>query len=243
MVIRHRRMAQRCEMLVQNCHPERSKTVSNENRFAQSRDLVFSREPANARRVPLLPLHNAKRLAPGTLHRHGQQSPQACLATQEPHPRGFTDDYNCTRLVYWESFDDVHNAIGREKQLKRWRREKKLWLIAQKNPRWHDLAVDWYPTETQGPSTAMTKLCTTSKIQGRHPTLSSRAKQNDERSESFCAVGGPCVSPLGRLEKQGLHFGDARRATRVPRVAPFPIWPEALQNRKVIVLVKPDSPT
>lgn len=54
---------------------------------------------------------------------------------------GFTDDYNCARLVYWESFDDVANAIDREKQLKRWRREKKLYLIAQKNPRWQDLGV------------------------------------------------------------------------------------------------------
>jgi putative endonuclease len=32
---------------------------------------------------------------------------------------GFSDDYNCTRLVYWESFDDVANAIDREEQLKR----------------------------------------------------------------------------------------------------------------------------
>ena len=47
---------------------------------------------------------------------------------------GFTDDYNCTRLVYWESFDDVVNAINREKQQKRWRREKKMWLIERKNP-------------------------------------------------------------------------------------------------------------
>jgi putative endonuclease len=65
---------------------------------------------------------------------------------------GFTGDYHCTRLVYWESFDDVANAIDREKQLKRWRREKKLWLVSQKNPSWKDLAADWY--KTQGPSTA-----------------------------------------------------------------------------------------
>jgi putative endonuclease len=38
---------------------------------------------------------------------------------------GFTDDYNATRLVYWEGFDDVVKAINREKQLKGWRREKK----------------------------------------------------------------------------------------------------------------------
>ena len=67
---------------------------------------------------------------------------------------GFTDDYNATRLAYWENFDDVHKAIAREKQLKNWRREKKLWLIARFNPAWKDLAADWYPGigETQGPS-------------------------------------------------------------------------------------------
>jgi putative endonuclease len=47
---------------------------------------------------------------------------------------GFTDDYNASRLVYWERCDDVYRAIAREKQLKRWRREKKLWLIARFNP-------------------------------------------------------------------------------------------------------------
>lgn len=39
---------------------------------------------------------------------------------------GFTDDYNATHLVYWESYEDVHKAIEREKQLKRWRLEKKI---------------------------------------------------------------------------------------------------------------------
>ena len=65
---------------------------------------------------------------------------------------GFTDDYNAIRLVYWESFDDVRNAIDRENKLKGWRREKKLWLVEQMNPKWRDLAADWYGT--QGPSTA-----------------------------------------------------------------------------------------
>ena len=61
---------------------------------------------------------------------------------------GFTDDYNATRLVYWESYDDVHKAIGREKQLKNWRRDKKLWLIATLNPKFRDLAADWYENQT-----------------------------------------------------------------------------------------------
>ena len=62
---------------------------------------------------------------------------------------GFTDHYNATRLVYWESFDDVGRAIDREKQLKGWRRGKKLWLIGRFNLETRDLAADWY--ETQGP--------------------------------------------------------------------------------------------
>jgi putative endonuclease len=57
---------------------------------------------------------------------------------------GFTRQYKCHRLVYYESFDDVNKAIDREKQLKRWNRTKKEWLIAQRNPTWKDLAGEWY---------------------------------------------------------------------------------------------------
>jgi predicted GIY-YIG superfamily endonuclease len=55
----------------------------------------------------------------------------------------FTSKYGCDRLVYYESLDDVHNAIGREKQLKGWARAKKIALIESKNPRWEDLAQKW----------------------------------------------------------------------------------------------------
>jgi putative endonuclease len=61
---------------------------------------------------------------------------------------GFTDSYNAVRLVYWESFDDVIKAINREKQLKNWRREKKLWLTASTNPKFRDLSADWYNKES-----------------------------------------------------------------------------------------------
>lgn len=57
--------------------------------------------------------------------------------------KGFSHEHCCTRLVYYESFDDVHKAIGREKQLKGWRREKKIALIEVLNPRWVDLAEKW----------------------------------------------------------------------------------------------------
>ncbi len=45
--------------------------------------------------------------------------------------------------MYWESFDDVLKAISREKQLKGWRRSKKIALIEFTNPRWEDLAEKW----------------------------------------------------------------------------------------------------
>jgi putative endonuclease len=56
---------------------------------------------------------------------------------------GFSKRYHCDRLVYYESYDWVHRAIGREKQLKGWRRSKKIALIESKNPRWKDLSEGW----------------------------------------------------------------------------------------------------
>jgi len=56
---------------------------------------------------------------------------------------GFSRDCKCNRLMYWERFDDVLKAINREKQLKGWRRAKKIALIESINPRWADLAEKW----------------------------------------------------------------------------------------------------
>ena len=56
---------------------------------------------------------------------------------------GFSSKYQCDRLVYYEAFDDVHKAIGRENQLKGWIRAKKIALIESLNPRWQDLAENW----------------------------------------------------------------------------------------------------
>ena len=57
---------------------------------------------------------------------------------------GFTSKYNITKLVYFEPFGDIRDAIAREKQLKRWRREKKVALIEQINPEWRDLSLDFH---------------------------------------------------------------------------------------------------
>ena len=51
---------------------------------------------------------------------------------------GFAKKYGCSRLVHYEVFSEVTAAISREKQLKGWRREKKIVLVQAKNPRWQD---------------------------------------------------------------------------------------------------------
>jgi putative endonuclease len=57
---------------------------------------------------------------------------------------GFTSKYNIDRLLYVETIKDAVSAISREKQIKKWRREKKVKLIDLLNPRWNDLSQNWY---------------------------------------------------------------------------------------------------
>jgi putative endonuclease len=59
---------------------------------------------------------------------------------------GFTRKYRVTRLVYFERFGDVREAIAREKQLKKWNRAWKVRLVEAENPRW----VDLYPSLIAG---------------------------------------------------------------------------------------------
>ena len=56
---------------------------------------------------------------------------------------GFCDKYNVERLLYFERFGDVNAAIRREKQLKGWKREKKIKLIDSVNCAWNDLTEEW----------------------------------------------------------------------------------------------------
>jgi putative endonuclease len=55
---------------------------------------------------------------------------------------GFTSKYKIQRLVYYEVYDNVRDAIAREKQIKGWLRVKKIALIETTNPTWRDLSVD-----------------------------------------------------------------------------------------------------
>ena len=68
---------------------------------------------------------------------------------------GFTKKYNIDRLVYFEEYGEVWDAIAREKQIKSWRREKKVWLIETVNPNWDDWGSDekWTAPMAGDPST------------------------------------------------------------------------------------------
>ena len=58
--------------------------------------------------------------------------------------KGFTSRYNINKLVYFEEFGDVNEAISREKQIKAGSRKKKIALIEKHNPEWKDLSEGWY---------------------------------------------------------------------------------------------------
>ena len=62
---------------------------------------------------------------------------------------GFTKRYNIDRLVYYEETGDIKEAIAREKQVKSWRRAKKIALIQSINPTWIDLSEEWFQSEDQ----------------------------------------------------------------------------------------------
>jgi putative endonuclease len=58
--------------------------------------------------------------------------------------KGFSAKYSCSKLVYYEEFQWIQDAIAREKQLKAGSRQKKIDLIVAENPSWNDLSDGWY---------------------------------------------------------------------------------------------------
>ncbi|MCA9987069.1 MAG: GIY-YIG nuclease family protein, partial [Anaerolineales bacterium] len=61
---------------------------------------------------------------------------------EKRYQQSFTAKYNVNQLVYFEVFDDPHEAARRERQLKGWRRDRKIALIKSMNPQWRDLSQD-----------------------------------------------------------------------------------------------------
>lgn len=62
---------------------------------------------------------------------------------------GFTQKYNLYKLVYFETFNNIREAIAREKQLNGWRRARKVVLIESMNPQWLDLAEKHFKSATK----------------------------------------------------------------------------------------------
>ena len=57
--------------------------------------------------------------------------------------KGFTEKYNVNKLVFFEEFSNIGDAIKSEKQLKAWKRSWKLRLIEESNPEWRDLSLEF----------------------------------------------------------------------------------------------------
>jgi putative endonuclease len=88
---------------------------------------------------------------------------------------GFTAKYNCDRLVWYEPFQNVNEAIAAEKRLKGWRRSKKVALIVERNPNWSDLSTlvgEVVPIDSEIPQVAKAPIGMTvsdvSAMQGAH---------------------------------------------------------------------------
>ena len=69
------------------------------------------------------------------------------LTHKQKQQPGFTQKYNVTRLVYYEVSPSILSAIVREKEIKGWKRVKKITLIESMNPKWLDLAENWFSGE------------------------------------------------------------------------------------------------
>lgn len=68
---------------------------------------------------------------------------------QQKLVEGFTKKYNCTKLIWFEEFREVRDAIECETRMKDWRRDKKVGLIQKSNPQWRDLSDGWYENEAR----------------------------------------------------------------------------------------------
>ena len=64
---------------------------------------------------------------------------------------GFTKKYRVNQLLWYERYDRIEDAIGREKQMKNWRRDTKQQLIERENPDYEDMSREWYEAASPDP--------------------------------------------------------------------------------------------
>jgi putative endonuclease len=66
------------------------------------------------------------------------------ILQHKENKKGFAYRYHCFKLIYFEHFTNIEDAIAREKQIKKWSRDKKEKLISSKNPKWSNLLPEFY---------------------------------------------------------------------------------------------------
>jgi hypothetical protein len=89
-------------------------------------------------------LHPGQRPQRHALRWRDQQAADAGRTAQARDLRSFSKTYGCKTLVWYEKHTTIIEAIRREKQIKRWRRDWKLALIVAENPEWRDLSDCWF---------------------------------------------------------------------------------------------------
>jgi putative endonuclease len=138
---------------------------------------------------------------------------------------GFTRRYNVTRLVYFEETSDVRSAIAREKEIKAWRRSKKTALVDSVNPRWLDLAADWFEPFIPSKARNLAPASVTDEIPRRRTPLNDREASSlaqrftchSERSEESRPAGTTDEIPRRRTPRNDNLKGacaDSRMASR-----------------------------
>jgi predicted GIY-YIG superfamily endonuclease len=102
----------------------------------------------------ILCLHHEQPVEDALRRGHQQSRPPGARA-QTWNRSSFASKYKLDRLVYFERFEDIHNAIEREKRIKGWLRIKKIALIVSVNPAWRDLSLEWYERHQFQPVSAV----------------------------------------------------------------------------------------
>jgi putative endonuclease len=122
-----------------NCHPERSEGSAV---LFLSNDSVKFPAKADDARISLLRVHHVQQVS-RSLHWRNNDLFARVYQHKNDELESFTKKYRVHRLVYFERYRYVKNAIAREKEIKAWRREKRVALITSINPTWEDLAEQW----------------------------------------------------------------------------------------------------
>jgi putative endonuclease len=123
---------------------------------------------------------------------------------------GFTSRYRVSRLVYFEATENARSAIAREKEMKGWRRAKKVALIESGNPTWDDLAAEWSEGEGKADPEAGPPSCHPEAPKGPRDLLVRLRRQARRRgkSRSLAALG---------MTEEACHPEADLRPTLAPR--------------------------